>query len=336
MSNPDLGADDANSLDSGFPPPDSVVFESIAGELRQSTASPAWLDRVTFSGPSASSITDHLPYLESFLPDATRFWDETGEGELVSDFWTQTDASGARIHLLACALALRGQRLLLIRSVDDLYLENERAQQKAHSSVKQLKLAALWQRGLEKLTGSPRASEPGSSAIETKDALTGISSRQRFDELFEQELQSANEQHKPLSLLYLDIDQLQSINDQYGRPAGDAYLRTVGQLIEGVLGKPGDVAARVGGDEFAALLPGTDGTEAVRLAHTLGGMIRDLKVPDPLSRGLLSATVSIGVLTRPSGSRETTAQLLAVVESAVREATRKGKGRIVIGDLSVG
>jgi diguanylate cyclase (GGDEF)-like protein len=332
MLNPDLDADDTSSADSGFPPPDSVVFESIAGELRQSTVSPEWLDRVKFADGSASSITDHLPYLESFLPDAMHFWDHARDGELVSDFWTQTDPSGGKIHLLACALAVEGKRLLLIRSVDDLYHESEHAQQRAHASVKRLKLAALWQRGLEKLGSSPKGSEPRSSETETKDALTGISNRQRFEELFELELLLANEQDEPLSLLYLDIDQFQLMNDQYGRTAGDAYLRSVGQLIEGVLGKPKDLAARVGGEEFATLLPGTDGTEAVRLAHTLGGMIRSLRVPDPTSRGLLSATASIGVFTRPSKSEETTAQMLGAATSAVREAKRNGGDRIVIGD----
>ena len=331
MLNPNLDAGDTSTVDSCFPPPDSVVFELIAGELRQSTASPEWLDRVKSAGGNASSITDHLPFLESFLPEATRFWDDCSDGELVSDFWTQTDASGGKIHLLACALALEGKRLLLIRSVDDLYHESERAQQQAHASVKQWKLAALRQRALEKLTNS----EPRSSEAETKDALTGVSSRERFEELFERELLLANERDEPLSLLYLDIDQFQVINDQYGRPAGDAYLRSVGQLIEGALSKPKDIAARVGGEEFATLLPGTDGTEAVRLAHTLGGMIRTLRVPDPISRGLLSATVSIGVFTRPSRSEETTAQMLGAVESAVREAKRNGPGRIVIGDHTI-
>ncbi len=332
MLNPDQGADDTSSVASDFPPPDSVLFESNSGELHQSSASPEWLDRIKSADGNASSITDHLPFLESFLPDATLFWDHTSEGELVSDFWTQTDGSGGKIHLLAYALAVEGKRLLLIRSVDDLYHESEQAQQHAHASVKQLKLAALRQRALDNLAGSPKSSEPRSSESETRDALTGISSRRRFDELFELELRSANEQDEPLSLLYLDIDQFQVINDRYGRPAGDAYLRSLGQLIEGALSKPKDIAARVGGEEFATLLPGTDGTEAVRLAHTLGGMIRTLRVPDPISRGLLSATVSIGVFTRPSKSDETPAQMLGAVEDAVREAKRNGRDRIVIAD----
>jgi diguanylate cyclase (GGDEF)-like protein len=335
MRSPELDAEDSRWADSVFPPPNSVVFESVAGELRQSTASPEWLDRLKSTGGSAASVTDYLPYLESFLPEATRFWDEGRDGQLVSDFWTQTDASGGEIHLLACALALKGQRLLLIRSAEGLYLESERAQQHAHASVKQLKLAALWQRGLENLAGSPKGSDTTPSGPETKDPLTGICSRQRFDELFEQELRSANERDEPLSLLYLDIDQFQLVNDQYGRIAGDFYLRSVGHLIEGFLSKPKDLAARVGGEEFAALLPGTDGAEAVRLAHTLGGMIRELRVPNPISRGLLSATVSIGVYTRPSKSEETTAQMLGAVENAVREAKRNGRGRIVLGDHPV-
>jgi len=335
MLNRDMGRDRISLVGADFPPPDSVVFELGAGELSQSTASPEWLNRLKSEFGTASSITDCLPYLESFLPEARQFLDQTRDGELVSDFWTQKDPSGGEIHLLACALALDGKRLLLIRSVDDLYHKSEREQQHAHASVKQLKLAALWQRGLEKLAKSPKNSEPVLNETETKDVLTGITSRQRFEELFELELLMASEQDEPLSLIYLDIDQFQLMNEQYGSAAGDAYLSSIGQLVEGALSSPKDVAARVGGEEFAALLPGMGGTEAVRLAHTLGGMIRVLRVPDPISRGLLSATVSIGVVTRPSKSDETMAQMLSVVEGAVREAKRNGPGRIVIGDVPI-
>ncbi len=116
MRNPELGAEDSRWADAVFPPPDSVVFEAVAGELRQSTDSPEWLDRLRSTGGSAASVMDYLPYLESFLPEATRFWEQGNDGQLVSDFWTQTDASGGEIHLLACALALNGQRLMMIRS----------------------------------------------------------------------------------------------------------------------------------------------------------------------------------------------------------------------------
>ena len=329
MLNLELGAEECGWPNSLFPPPDGVIFESMGGELRQLTASPDWLGRLESLSVGAASIMDQLPYLESFLPEATRFWDEGRDGQLVSDFWTQTDASGAEIHLLAYALALKGQRLLLIRLAETLYREHERSQQHAHESVNKIKLAELRQRALDGMTGSSKA---GSGGPETKDALTGIHNRRHFDEMFELELQDANEHNEPLSLLYLDIDHFQLFNDQYGRTAGDVYLRSVGQLIQGVLNKPRDVAARVGGEEFATLLPGTDGTAAVRLAHTLSRMIRELRVPNPISRGLLSGTVSVGVFTRPSKALETTAQMLGAVENALGEAKRNGGDRVVIGD----
>lgn len=332
MLNPELGSEESGRATSAFPPPDSVVFESIDGELRQSTASPAWLDRLNTAAGSAVSITDSLPFLESFLPEATLFWDQGNDGQVVSDFWTQANAAGEPIHLLAYALSLNGQRLLLIRTAEGLYRESERAQQQAHASVDQLKLAALWQRGLEKMAGSRGGSDTKPGGPEAKDALTGIYSRQYFDDTFELELRSANEKDEPFSILYLDIDHLQGINDQYGRNAGDVYLRSVAQIVECLLSKPRDVVARVGGDEFATLLPGTGGTEAVRLAHTISGMIRDLKVPNPFSGGLLSATASIGVFTRPGGSEETTARIVGAAEMALGEAKRNGGNRVVIGD----
>ncbi len=73
MRNPELGAEDSRWADAVFPPPDSVVFEAVAGELRQSTDSPEWLDRLKPAGGSAASVMDYLPYLESFLPEARAF-----------------------------------------------------------------------------------------------------------------------------------------------------------------------------------------------------------------------------------------------------------------------
>ncbi len=329
MLNLELGAGECGWPNSLFPPPDGVIFESLGGELRQLSASPDWLGSLETLSASAVSITDQLPFLESFLPEATQFWDEGRDGQLVSDFWTQTDASGVEIHLLAYALALKGQRLLLIRLAEALYREHERTQQHAHESVNKMKLAELRQRALDGMTASLRAE---SSGPETKDALTGIHNRRHFDERFELEVRDANEQNEPLSVLYLDIDHFQLFNDQNGRTAGDVYLRSVGQLIQGVLNKPRDVAARVGGEEFATLLPGTDGPQAVRLAHTLSRMIRELRVPNPISRGLLSATVSIGVFTRPLKSEETAVHMLRAVEHALAEAKRNGGNRVVLGD----
>lgn len=332
MLNPEPSNEDSGWASAIFPPPDSVVFEWIDGELRQSTPSPEWIDRLKAAAGSAVSITDSLPFLESFLPEATLFWDQESDGQVVSDFWTQVDATGEQIHLLAYALSLDGLRLLLIRTAEGLYRESERVQQKAHASVDQLKLAALWQRGLQKMASSQGGSDTKPGGPEAKDALTGIYSRRHFDETLERELQSANEKHEALSIVFLDIDHLQLINDQYGRTAGDVYLRSVAQLIACLLSRPRDIAARVGGEEFAVLLPGTGGTEAVRLAHTFSGMIRDLKIPNPFAGGLLNATASIGVFTRAVRSEETAARILEVVQSALGEAKRRGGNRVVIGD----
>lgn len=329
MLNLELGTEECGWPNSLFPPPDGVIFESVGGELRQLSASPDWLGRLETLSASGASIADQLPYLESFLPEATGFWDEGRDGQLVSDFWTQTDASGLEIHLLAYALVLKGQRLLLIRLAETLYREHERTQQHAHESVNKMKLAELRQRALDGMAPSPKAE---SSGPDTKDALTGIHNRRYFDEMFELELKDANGHNEPLSVLYLGIDHFKLFNDQFGRTAGDVFLRSVGQLIQGVLNKPRDVAARLEGEEFATLLPGTDGTQAVRLAHTLSRMIRELRVPNPISRGLLSATVSIGVFTRPSKGVETTMRMLGAVENALAEAKRNGGNRVVIGD----
>ncbi len=311
-----------------FTPLDSAIFESVNGELRASTSSPGWLKRLEVFHGDPHTITEQMPYLDCFLPEAECFWDQGRDGHLTSDFWTQSDGSGC-IHLLAYAFAREGQRFLLIRSVDRLYNERERVQRYTHETLIQLRLAARRQAELGEMATSLKASNTRLNELLSKDALTGIYNRRHFNYIFELELRFANELDAPLSILYLDIDHFKSINDQHGHIAGDAYLSSIGKLLQSVLHLPRDIAARVGGEEFAMILPGTKGCEAIRLAHSLSGMIRELRVPNPISRGLLNATVSIGVFTRPFESQATVAEMLRAADRALYQAKDSGRNCVV-------
>lgn len=100
------------------------------------------------------------------------------------------------------------------------------------------------------------------------DSLTGIMNRRGFYESSRQEMVRSRRYHRPLSLVFFDLNEFKQINDKYGHAVGDKILRWVGALIRKNI-REGDVAARWGGDEFAVLLPETDYGGATRFVSRL-------------------------------------------------------------------
>jgi diguanylate cyclase (GGDEF)-like protein len=153
------------------------------------------------------------------------------------------------------------------------------------------------------------------------DVLTGLRNQRAFEERLPDELARAVRYREPLSLLVLDLDDLKGINDSRGHHAGDLALRALADAL--LLGaRQTDFAARVGGDEFVVLAPRTD----ARAAAALGERIRALVSV----QGVDGLTVSVGVATMGAGSA-TQGFLREVADSALYEAKRRGRNRVVSG-----
>jgi len=129
------------------------------------------------------------------------------------------------------------------------------------------------------------------------DGLTLIYNRRFFDESLKKELMVSKRNKFPLSLLICDIDNFKFYNDTYGHPAGDECLKKVAQTLANTLKRPGDLAARFGGEEFGIILPFTDQAGANVVAESLRSKIEALQIPHKASLVNKFVTISIGVAT---------------------------------------
>ena len=124
------------------------------------------------------------------------------------------------------------------------------------------------------------------------DALTRVANRRRFLEVAEAEVDRARSSGLPLSFLMLDIDHFKRVNDTLGHDAGDEVLRAISTEL-GARIRTSDCLARMGGEEFAVLLPGTPLADAVSVAETLREAVRALKI-DVCGGKSVSVTISTG------------------------------------------
>ncbi|RZI97915.1 MAG: diguanylate cyclase [Brevundimonas sp.] len=162
------------------------------------------------------------------------------------------------------------------------------------------------------------------------DSLTGLANRRAFDETLEREWARAVRADTELSLILLDVDHFKPFNDRYGHHAGDACLRDVAKAIQDVVRRPGDLAARYGGEEIAVILPRTPPAGAAKVAEDLRLAIVNLAVPHSDSAcGVLTA--SFGVATATGMVGQTIAMpdgLLIGADGALYRSKNKGRNRV--------
>lgn len=153
------------------------------------------------------------------------------------------------------------------------------------------------------------------------DALTGIGNRRRFTEALELAAREADRHRAPLALVVLDVDHFKSVNDTYGHAAGDTVLCSIAETLAAGI-RPADTVCRVGGEEFAILMPELESPFAIVLAERLRASVTALQIPLG-TRGSLSVTISLGFARRDHG--ETGPALLQRADAALYAAKHSGR-----------
>jgi len=155
------------------------------------------------------------------------------------------------------------------------------------------------------------------------DSLTRVPNRRAFDERLQAAYEHSRRYERSLSLVLLDIDHFKLINDQHGHDAGDHVLRTVADVIADN-SRHSDFVARIGGEEFAVLLPETPLFEAMQFAEKLRCSIA--VAPSATGR----VTASIGIANVPHSQIQTAADLFHAADQALYRAKANGRNRVEI------
>ncbi|MGK7892264.1 MAG: diguanylate cyclase [Xenococcus sp. (in: cyanobacteria)] len=160
------------------------------------------------------------------------------------------------------------------------------------------------------------------------DSLTQVANRRRFDEYLSQEWSRCAREKQSLSLIICDVDYFKFYNDAYGHQAGDQCLYQVAQGMAKAIKRPADVVFRYGGEEFAMILPITQGNGALKVAQDVRERIVNLQIPHDLSQVNQYVTLSLGVSSIVPHAESSPEALIAAADRALYEAKARGRNRV--------
>lgn len=163
--------------------------------------------------------------------------------------------------------------------------------------------------------------------LASHDRLTGLYNRVALMEAMEQQVALARRRQSPLAMLMMDIDHFKRVNDLHGHLVGDEVLRMVAQRAKSRL-RASDLLARFGGEEFLALLPGTDVADAVAVGESIRQAVG--QQPMVVKGESIAVTISIGVHAAIPGLQpQATEAMISICDEALYEAKHGGRNRVI-------
>lgn len=158
--------------------------------------------------------------------------------------------------------------------------------------------------------------------------MTGLNNRRQFDADFERIWSEALQDRRPVALLIVDVDFFKNYNDGYGHPAGDRCLQQLATELGSVAEASKGLAARLGGEEFCVLLPGTNQEQAVGVGERVCAAVRETRIPHGYSATAPHVTVSIGAASLTPADDQPRSALLAAADGALYQAKASGRDRV--------
>lgn len=159
------------------------------------------------------------------------------------------------------------------------------------------------------------------------DGLTGLANRRALDEVMAREWGRAARDDHDLAVLMFDLDKFKNFNDNYGHLAGDDCLKQTANILKSAAARPGDLAARFGGEEFSILLPNTDVAGARHVAETVIRGIEALHIPHAHNRSWSHVTISCGIATSGMDDCYSAENLFHLADGALYAAKHAGGNR---------
>jgi diguanylate cyclase (GGDEF)-like protein len=165
------------------------------------------------------------------------------------------------------------------------------------------------------------------------DEMTGLYNRRFLEESIKERFNNSFMNLRIMSLLMMDLDKIHGINDRYGPKAGDIIITSCAEIIRDCL-RPGDIPARLSGDEFAVLLPDTDKKDAIAVAERIRKCIEAKQVVVPAAPGAsdtvtIGTRTSIGIAIAPAHAN-TMEKFEETSDAALRKAKELGRNRVEV------
>ncbi len=166
-------------------------------------------------------------------------------------------------------------------------------------------------------------------ALSRTDALTNLANRRGFDEYLGDSWQNAMRGSQSIGLILADIDFFKRYNDTYGHPKGDTALSQVAGVLRRVASRGTDLCARIGGEEFAIVLPSTDAEGTLRVANEIKSALAEARISHEASP-LGQLTISMGVISGVPNRNSDLTTFFSEADKALYRAKEKGRDRIEV------